>query len=86
MRRFLRSALPWVLCFGAGALFSVPYFFEGWFVLSFLSMGLFFYLKERFLKRKDFRAYLLFFLGLYLPLYFFLSALHPLTGAGFTEG
>ena len=86
MRRFLRSALPWVLCFGAGALFSVPYFFEGWFVLSFLSLGLFFYLKERFLKKKDFRAYLLFFLGLYLPLYSFLSVLHPLTGAGFTEG
>ena len=86
MKRFLRGALPWVLCFGSGALFSIPYFWENWFVLSFVSMALFFFLKEKFLKGKEFRAWLLFFLGLYLPLYSFLSSLHPLTAAGFTEG
>ncbi len=82
---FLRKAVPWVLCAGCGALFAVPYFFEGWFVLSFLALALFFYLLERPLKGKWFRGFLIFFCAFYGFLYSFFSALYPMTAAGYSE-
>lgn len=80
-----RKILPWLLCPLCGLLFAVPYFSEGWFPLSFIALALLVYLLERPLDGKWFRGFLLFFAGFYGSLYSFLSALHPMTAAGYSE-
>ncbi len=75
-----------LLCFLSGAVFSLPYFFESLFPLTYIALLCFFLLwKSEPLCRKEFRASLCFFLGFLLPLYSWFSALYPLSSFGYSK-
>ena len=75
-------------CFAAGIIGSLPFFFEGAFVLTFLSDFLLFsaLLQRLNAKRRLFLPCLVFFMGYYIPVYSFLSELYPFERFGFSKG
>lgn len=76
------------MCLLAGALASLPYFFEYLFIFTFAGYFLLFLavLRERRRENKIFRLFFCYFIGFYVPLYSFLSELYPFDRFGFTEG
>ncbi len=76
-----------LLCTVSGAVFSLPYFFEPLFPLTYLSLGVFFFLRGREVVQKmAFRPFFCFLLGFLFPLYTWFSALYPLSAMGFSRG
>jgi apolipoprotein N-acyltransferase len=73
-----------VLCFLAGVVYALPYYFKYLFVLSFISLiVLFTILLEN--RKRFFRCFYSFSFGFYLALYFWLSRLYPFAGFDFTK-
>ncbi len=73
-------------CFFAGVLGALPYFYEPFFIFTFISLIVLFYnvISRRNKEEKIFSSFFFYFLGLYTPLYFFLSELYPYERFGFT--
>ena len=72
-------------CFLSGAVFSLPYFFEKLFPLTFLGLFCFFWLlKLEVTQKRRFKGILCFFLGFYLCLCSWFVAMYPLSAFGFT--
>ena len=75
-----------LLCTVSGAVFSLPYFFEPLFPLTYLSLGVFLFLRGREEVRKmAFRSFFCFLLGFLFPLYTWFSALYPLSATGLSR-
>ncbi|PKM62766.1 MAG: apolipoprotein N-acyltransferase [Firmicutes bacterium HGW-Firmicutes-21] len=76
---------PFILCFVAGIVYALPYYFNRLFFLSFLSLTAFFVIlltNDR--RKKIFRYFYVFSLGFYFTLYLWLSKLYPFAGFDFT--
>ncbi len=73
--------------FLSGVLASVPYFVDDLFVLTFVSLFLFFVILKQFkhIQRRVFLPFFCYFSGFYLLLYSFLSELYPFERFGFTQ-
>lgn len=76
-----------LFCILAGAVGALPYFIERLFIFTFLSLVFFFYvlLKRHANSKGLFLPYFCYYLGLYFPLYSFLSELYPYDRFGFDE-
>lgn len=75
-----------LLCVLSGAVFSLPYFVEGLFPLTYLALTAFlFLLGHEPLQGKAFRAFYCFLLGFLFPLYLWFTALYPLSSFGFSK-
>lgn len=75
-----------VLCFLAGVVYALPYYFKYLFAFSFLSLTLLFSVllrKEN--KKRFFRCFYAFAFGFYFTLYLWLSRLYPFAGFAFTK-
>lgn len=88
---FERSAMSrrasLLLCFFAGAAGALPYFVKELFIFTFVSIFLIFYIavSQKREHKKAFAPFFWYFLGLYIPLYSFLSEMYPFDRFGFTE-
>lgn len=82
-KNFARGS--WLFCLLAGALFSLPYFFEYLFWLTIPILAGFFFLLNRFMHGKPFLAFFAFFAGFYIPIYSWLSVLYPMSSFGYTK-
>lgn len=70
----------------SGAVFSLPYFAEGLFPLTYPALTAFlFLLGHEPLRGKTFRAFYCFLLGFLFPLYLWFTALYPLSSFGFSK-
>lgn len=75
-----------LLCMLSGAVFSLPYFAEVLFPLTYPALTAFLFLQGReVLRGKAYRAFFCFLLGFLLPLYSWFSALYPLSSFGFSR-
>ncbi len=76
-----------LFCILFGAVGARPYFIEQLFILTFLSLFLFFlvFLKRRENSKGVFLPYFCYYAGLYFPLYSFLAELYPYDRFGFDE-
>ena len=75
-----------VLCFLAGVVYALPYYFKYLFFFSFLSLILLFsVLLQKENKNKFFKCFYSFSFGFYLVLYLWLSRLYPFAGFDFTK-
>lgn len=85
-RSALKNPICLIICFFAGAIGSLPYFWEPAFPGTFISYAAFFSVLICRLraKRKIFLPCFLYFMGFYLPVYSFLSELYPFTRFGFS--
>ncbi len=76
---------PLLLCFLAGALGAIPYYAESLWIFTLVSLLIQYSLAIGFKKRnKYFSPFFWYYLGLYIPLYSFLSELYPFERFGFT--
>ena len=71
----------------SGVLASLPYFFENFFIFTFLSLILQFYIaiKQKNENNRIFAPFFYYFLGFYFPLYLFLSEIYPYERFGFSK-
>ncbi|MBO4276838.1 MAG: apolipoprotein N-acyltransferase [Clostridia bacterium] len=85
-RSALKNPICLVICFLSGAVGALPYYFEAAFPLTFISLIAFFCVLICRLraKRKIFFPCFFYFLGFYIPVYFFLSELYPFARFGFS--
>ena len=75
-----------LLCVLSGAVFSLPYFAEGLFPLTYFSLTAFFFLLgHEPLRGRTFRAFYCFLFGFLFPLYLWFAALYPLSSFGFSK-
>lgn len=75
-----------LLCMLSGAVFSLPYFAEVLFPLTYPALTAFLFLQGReALRGKTYRAFFCFLLGFLFPLYSWFSALYPLSSFGFSR-
>lgn len=81
------KASSFFVCFLAGVLYALPYYFKQLFFLSYVSLTiLFIILLSNGRRRKFFRFFYAFSFGFYFTLYLWLSNLYPFNGFGFSEG
>lgn len=74
-----------LLCVLSGAVFSLPFFAEGLFPLTYLALTAFFFLlSHEPLRGKTYRCFFCFLLGFLFPLYLWFTALYPLSSFGFS--
>lgn len=76
---------PALICFLAGVMYTLPYYFEFLFVFSFVSLTVFFYTLLKHEIKNIFLHYFLFFCGFYFSLYAWLVSLYPFEGFDFNE-
>ncbi|MBR6563626.1 MAG: apolipoprotein N-acyltransferase [Clostridia bacterium] len=74
-----------LLCFIAGAIGALPYFIDALFILTLVSLVAQFYVafRQKQLYSRIYKPFFYYFLGLYLPLYSFLSEMYPFDRFGF---
>lgn len=71
----------------SGVVFSLPYFAEGLFPLTYAALTAFlFLLSHEPLRGKTFRAFFCFLFGFLFPLYIWFASLYPLSSFGFSRG
>lgn len=76
-----------LLCMLSGAVFSLPYYAEGLFPLTYAALTAFlFLLSHEPLRGKTFRAFFCFLSGFLFPLYLWFTALYPFSSFGFSRG
>ncbi len=76
---------PLLVCFLAGVVYSLPYYFDFLFFLSFVALTVFFIaLLSSDGRKRFFRYSYTFFLGFYFSLYLWLGRLYPFAGFDFT--
>lgn len=74
-----------LLCLTAGAMGALPYYFEKLFIFTFASLFCLFCLliKQKDVQHRIFKPLLLYYIGFFVPVYLFLSELHPYSNFGF---
>ena len=77
---------PGALCFLAGVMYALPYYFKCLFVLSYVALVLLFTtLLQEENRNRFFKCFYAFAVGFYLFLYLWLSKLYPFAGFDFTR-
>lgn len=77
---------PAVTCFAAGIIYSVQFWSDYTFIFAIPGLALYFFALFSCERKAFFRHSYAFFLGFFLPLYYWFIALYPLDGFGFTKG
>jgi len=86
-RAVINKRISLLLCFLAGMLGAIPYYFEELFIFTFISLfvQLYIVIEQKKAFNRTFTTFFWYFLGFYMPLYLFLSELYPYSRFGFDE-
>ncbi len=76
---------PLLTCFTAGIIYSVQFWSDYTFIFAFPGLALYFIALFSTPRKAFFRYSYMFFMGFFLPLYYWFSALYPFSGFGFTK-